>query len=316
MKIFPLFKMLISLMVFWIILPLPALCLEQGEEDAYPSQALSIPHFPDEIQLHVFSFLSLSDSARASQVCKEWSLLTQDHSLLRTLTLPDYLSPVKKTRAFLSKEKENIKEALRWGLKEEWDRVEALYKKITLDFSLPTAYLGHEKLWALPPDFINLTGATELKFLDLAFNSLTRLCPRLKELKQLETLKLNANPLSQLPEEIWELSSLKELNLDGTLISILPAEIKNLTNLERLSLYNCPHLKTLPPELGHLPLLNILWIKASLDETIPPSLLEKKEAGTLEIKRRSLTLKEFNVLSNATSPYPSVNFFFNWQIPL
>ena len=76
--------------------------------------------------------------------------------------------------------------------------------------------------------------------LDLSFNNLVKLSPKIGTLQHLQQLWLNDNPLREVPLELAECHKLKELDLKNTFIITLPREMANMTSLLFLNLDNCP----------------------------------------------------------------------------
>lgn len=86
---------------------------------------------------------------------------------------------------------------------------------------------------------------TNLVRLDLSYNNIVRLDPRIGDLQQLQILWLNDNPLREVPLELSNCLKLRELDLKNTFIITLPREISNLTQLLILNLDGCPTKETL-----------------------------------------------------------------------
>lgn len=81
---------------------------------------------------------------------------------------------------------------------------------------------------------------TNLIRLDLSFNNIVKLNPRISELVNLQQLWLNDNPLREIPSEISKCTKLKELDLKNTFVISLPRELANLSSLLVLNLDGCP----------------------------------------------------------------------------
>ena len=88
--------------------------------------------------------------------------------------------------------------------------------------------------------------------LDLSFNNIVKLSPRIGELVNLQQLWLNDNPLREVPLAISQCHKLKvnrtfinlcllqELDLKNTFIITLPRELASLAHMLYLNLDNCP----------------------------------------------------------------------------
>jgi len=76
--------------------------------------------------------------------------------------------------------------------------------------------------------------------LDLSFNNIVKLNPKIGELSNLQQLWLNDNPLREIPIEICSCQKLRELTLSNTFIITLPRELANLASLLVLQLDGCP----------------------------------------------------------------------------
>ena len=76
--------------------------------------------------------------------------------------------------------------------------------------------------------------------LDLSFNNIVKLSPKIEELVNLQQLWLNDNPLREDPCEISNCCKLKELDLKNTFVITLPREMANMASLLVLNLDGCP----------------------------------------------------------------------------
>ena len=81
---------------------------------------------------------------------------------------------------------------------------------------------------------------TNLIRLDLSFNNIVKLNPKIGGLINLQQLWLNDNPLREVPVEIANCQKLRELDLQNTYIITLPRELANLACMLVLNLEGCP----------------------------------------------------------------------------
>lgn len=81
---------------------------------------------------------------------------------------------------------------------------------------------------------------SKLVRLDLSFNNIVKLSPKIGTMQHLQQLWLNDNPLREVPLELAECHKLKELDLKNTFIITLPREMANMTSLLFLNLDGCP----------------------------------------------------------------------------
>ena len=98
-------------------------------------------------------------------------------------------------------------------------------------------HLSQMNLDVVLPEVFKLTMLTRL---DLSYNNIVRLDPRIGELQNLQILWLNDNPLREIPLELTTCYKLKELDLKNTFIISLPREMANLTSLLLLNLDGAP----------------------------------------------------------------------------
>jgi hypothetical protein len=94
-------------------------------------------------------------------------------------------------------------------------------------------YLSHRSLSAIPDEVFTLTNLVRL---DLGWNNLKEISPRIGELAKLEELWLNQNPLTSLPVELESCVKLKILDLRSTQLRRLPNEIGRLNYLHEIDL--------------------------------------------------------------------------------
>ena len=88
--------------------------------------------------------------------------------------------------------------------------------------------------------FEEVFSLTKLARLDLSFNNLVKISPRVGELTNLQQLWLNDNPLREIPLEVSQCRKLRELDLKNTYVITLPREIANLGNMIYINMDNCP----------------------------------------------------------------------------
>jgi hypothetical protein len=99
--------------------------------------------------------------------------------------------------------------------------------------STGTLYLSHRNLTSIPEEVFGLTNLVRL---DLGWNQLATLSPRIGELTKLEELWLNHNPLESLPVELENCAKIKVLDLRNTSLRRLPNEIGRLNYLYSIDL--------------------------------------------------------------------------------
>lgn len=85
------------------------------------------------------------------------------------------------------------------------------------------------QLSVLPPAVGDLTN---LRWLNVSYNSLTELPPEIGKLRHLERLHCNNNKLVSLPIEVWALREMNELRCDTNKISAFPTGVLWLPKLK------------------------------------------------------------------------------------
>ncbi|MCU7492040.1 MAG: T9SS type A sorting domain-containing protein [Ignavibacteria bacterium] len=118
---------------------------------------------------------------------------------------------------------------------------------------------------SIPPSFGSLT---ELKELNLNYNSLTSIPHEIGSLKALEKFSIRSNLLKSVPAEISELRALKDLELSDNYLSALPDSLGKLENLEVLKAEN-NQISEVPSSLESLKHLRSLIISGNLLPDIP-----------------------------------------------
>jgi Leucine-rich repeat (LRR) protein len=91
---------------------------------------------------------------------------------------------------------------------------------------------------------------------------------------QLEALTLHSKTLTDLAvlKNFMHVSALKSLELDCPSLKEMPAEFGHLSSLEELKLWHCDKLTVLPESLGELLSLKKLTIEANGLEKLPDNL--------------------------------------------
>ncbi|PON71366.1 Serine/threonine protein kinase [Trema orientale] len=147
----------------------------------------------------------------------------------------------------------------------------------------------------IPGDFPKvLYNCSKLQFLDLSQNYFVGGLPGdIDRLSGLQFLDLASNNFTgDVPAAIGRLSELKTLNLHENLLNgTVPGEIGNLSNLEALRLaYNVRLVRSpIPPELGKLKRLKILWMTVSnLIGEIPESFAGLSSLEYLDLSGNNL----------------------------
>ena len=179
---------------------------------------------------------------------------------------------------------------------------------LTGEFAILNYWDENGKAW----DCADLTGIGYLKGLtefSCYKNSVTKLPPEIKELKNLKVLNLlKAYLLKTIPPEIGELENLVQFRLDLTGVVHLPKEIGKLKNLQSLSLGAGP-LSGIPDEIGNLTNLEYLDLHSTNVKTLPDSICNLTHIKELDISYLELTALPEN-LGNLTQ-LESLNLFSN-----
>mmetsp|Transcript_12598 Transcript_12598/g.22870 ORF Transcript_12598/g.22870 Transcript_12598/m.22870 type:complete len:300 (+) Transcript_12598:225-1124(+) len=146
-----------------------------------------------------------------------------------------------------------------------------------------TIDLSH-RAWVTLDDAVWSWGAS-LIILNVSYNNIKTLSPKLGQLACLRDLNLSSNQLEDLPEEIGKCVRLKKLNLDKNKLKTLPVTIGNCKLLEELTVAN-NGLVNVPTEIGELTALRLLHLQNNKLEVLPPEL------------GKCLSLEEVNVSNN------------------
>lgn len=86
----------------------------------------------------------------------------------------------------------------------------------------------------IPDDFFS--NFTDLKFLNLSYNSINSLPENIRNLENLKVLLVEKNILSTLPKAFYDLTKLEIVSFMNNRISEIPSEISKLVNLEALDI--------------------------------------------------------------------------------
>jgi Leucine-rich repeat (LRR) protein len=140
---------------------------------------------------------------------------------------------------------------------------------------LVTLNLSHNHFHDVPVELVVPNSTLEL--LDLSYNAIASVPPKLSAIKSLRLLNLSHNQLAALPYAFGDLHNLRLLYLSHNLFSSVPACILRLDSLLRLSLsYN--QLQFLPDAIGTaLPHMSDLDVRANdlvvLPHSLPPDVV-------------------------------------------
>lgn len=118
---------------------------------------------------------------------------------------------------------------------------------------------------SIPPSIGSLT---ELKELNLNYNSITSIPHEIRSLKALEKFSMRSNLLKSVPLELSDLQALKDLELSDNYLTSLPDSVGKLQNLEVLAAEN-NQISEVPSSLGNLKHLRALMISGNLLPGIP-----------------------------------------------
>ncbi|XP_026869140.2 volume-regulated anion channel subunit LRRC8E [Electrophorus electricus] len=133
--------------------------------------------------------------------------------------------------------------------------------------SLETLDLSWNKIRRLPP---RLCYCTRLRLLDLSHNQLTSLPPEIGILQSLWHFSVAYNSLEVLPDELFSCKRLRTLDLGNNSIALLSARVGNLAHLVTLELKG-NRLESLPMEIADCSFLKLtgLIVEDSLLDTLP-----------------------------------------------
>ena len=98
-------------------------------------------------------------------------------------------------------------------------------------------HLSQMNLDQVLPEIFNMVTLIRL---DLSFNNIVKLDPKIGDLTNLQQLWLNDNPLREVPVELSKCHKMKELDLKNTFVITLPREMANMASLLVLNLDGCP----------------------------------------------------------------------------
>uniref|UniRef100_A0A7S2V5X2 Uncharacterized protein n=1 Tax=Fibrocapsa japonica TaxID=94617 RepID=A0A7S2V5X2_9STRA len=125
----------------------------------------------------------------------------------------------------------------------------------------------------------------ELFILNISFNNITAVPPRIGDLNLLRELDCSSNKIETIPNELGECRRLRRLKCNGNRIKVLPETLENCPLLEEITASE-NEIEEVPGSLGRIPALKILRLQNNRLRTLPP------ELGDL------LTLEEINVSGN------------------
>lgn len=151
--------------------------------------------------------------------------------------------------------------------------------------SLETLYLPYIRS-ELPPEIRYLTN---IKSLQLVFNSLSTLPPEISELKNLRHLYVPYNNLKQLPSSFGEMDSLVSITLHTNSFQEIPPEVFQLKQLAQLDLGN-NHITEVSDELSTLNNLTSLDLGFNSIEVIPKSVLKLSKLETVDFSHNSISV--------------------------
>ena len=149
--------------------------------------------------------------------------------------------------------------------------------------------------------FQNLSNLT---FLDLSNNSISKISKKILQLPNIKHLILNNNLISVIPFYLSELLSLEEIQLENNLIQLIPINIQNFPHLKILNI--CSNkLTALPVELGLVKTLEILLISKNGFTEIPTSLCYLKKLKRIKLEwfeyvhpNIDIDLKDMNLIQS------------------
>jgi Leucine-rich repeat (LRR) protein len=124
--------------------------------------------------------------------------------------------------------------------------------------SLKKLYLPKNKIQDLPDRFFS--DFQSLEFLDISWNFLETISPKIEQLKQLEHLNAGCNLIASVPAEFSKCFRLKFLILHGNFISNFPSKILKAMNLQQLKIFHNPM-----PEITQRILCNFVEKGSELD---------------------------------------------------
>ncbi|XP_034044460.1 volume-regulated anion channel subunit LRRC8E [Thalassophryne amazonica] len=139
--------------------------------------------------------------------------------------------------------------------------------------SLETVDVSWNKLSSLPP---KMCYCTKLRHLDVSHNNLSTLPPEVGILQSLQFFSAAFNHLETLPDELFSCKRLKTLALSNNCLSTLSPRVSCLTRLVRLEISG-NRLESLPVEIGDCPLLKLsgVIVEDSLVDLLPADVQNK-----------------------------------------
>ncbi|WAS98814.1 leucine-rich repeat domain-containing protein [Nannocystis punicea] len=164
----------------------------------------------------------------------------------------------------------------------------------------------------LPDEIFALRNLAQLT---IEGGTLTKVSPRLAELKKLRFLSLDKQPKLDLAD-FPVMPSLESLGLRNCKLRALPPALFECRNLTSLSLGMNP-LKTVPAGIGALRKLNTLYLWGCGLKAVSPELGELTELRVLELEKNSISelpaelaalkqLTQLNIEKNAFETFPAV----------
>ncbi len=281
-----------------------------------------IASVPDEVMVHIFSYLPPKDRCRASGTCKQFNRIANDsvfeleNRVARVPTVEAQLSTPLRT-IFRTEGKQPEEEALTSAL----ELIDTYFSSAEhiLDFMTKALPLTDFIRNALDPAYFSLVRYTQenpmattieqkaqglrlippcvfknlphLRHLNLSLNTLIVIPEAIRNLS-LESLNLSLNRLTIIPEAIGNLIDLKYLDLSYNNLIAIPEAIGSLTQLRSL-LLSGNKLKSLPSSIGNLVQLKELQLDENQLKELPVSIGSLTRLKALDLSDNLLTMKSF-----------------------